>query len=71
MKRKGSTVDAKGRIPGGPRDTTTVFTLADGKVLTKVRRGTNEIQGLEGMEVVSRVTVDSRTGELIESKADF
>ncbi len=35
----------KGRknIPGGPRDTTIVFTLSDGEVVTRVIRGTNKI----------------------------
>ena len=63
--------NAKGRIPGVPRDTTTVFTLADGKVVTKMEKKTNEIQGLGGTEVVSRVTVDSKTGEVIECSSDF
>ena len=45
---------ARGRISGVPRDTTTVFTLADGRVVTKMEKKTNKIQGLEGAEVDSK-----------------
>ena len=52
-----------------------MYTLEDGTVKTRGKKGATDVQALENPEeqsrVRSRVTLDSKTGEVLETKSDF